>query len=142
MKLNKSDIQTLIPHSGSMCLIDKVINWDNQRICCASCSHLDPNNPLMEKGVLSACHLLEYGTQAMAIHGGLLSNKAIPGFLAAIRNARLHIDTLEGIHDALIINATAISQSTSGAIYEFQISCNEEILVAARATIINTADSY
>ena len=121
-----------------MCLIDQVMDWDKQHIVCCSRSHLNPSNPLMEDGELSAIHLLEYGAQAMAIHGGLLAQQTVPGFLAAIRNARMHIDTLEEIQDDLIIKATTIAQSAAGAIYEFQVSCNSGVLVEARASIINT----
>lgn len=138
MQLNKSDIIALIPHSGNMCLIDQVMSWDHHHICCCSRSHLDLSNPLLEDKKLSAIHLLEYGAQVMAIHGGLLSKHAVPGFLAAIRNAKIHCDTVQNIQDDLIINATAIGQSAAGAIYEFQVSCNKDILIEARATIINT----
>ena len=138
MNLNKHDIAKLLPHSGSMCLIDQVIDWDEQHICCSSRSHLEHSNPLIEDGELSTIHLLEYGAQVIAIHGGLLSQKTVPGFLAAIRNARIHCHKLQEIHQELTINATAIGLTSDGAIYEFQISSAMDMLIEARATIINT----
>jgi len=119
-----------------MCLIDEVIFWDNNNIQCQTRSHLNAQNPLRHDKLLSAIHLLEYGAQAMAIHGGLLHDTATPGFLAAIRQARLFIETLDTIDSPLTINATALTRSRSGVIYEFDITVGAQHLIQARATVI------
>src|SRR4029453_19855 len=67
--INKAEIRTLIPHSGLMCLLDEVVQWDDQSIACISNTHRDPANPLRRHGRLSAIHAFEYGAQAAAIHG-------------------------------------------------------------------------
>ncbi len=54
--IGKADIRTLIPHSGLMCLLDSVIEWDDQSIICISNTHRDPANPLRREGQLSAVH--------------------------------------------------------------------------------------
>ncbi|PYI82543.1 MAG: phosphotransferase, partial [Verrucomicrobia bacterium] len=69
--IGKAEIRTLIPHSGLMCLLDSVIEWDDQSIICISNTHRDPANPLRREGQLSAVHAFEYGAQAAAVHGGL-----------------------------------------------------------------------
>jgi len=46
MAVNKAEIRTLIPHSGLMCLLDEVVQWDDQSIACVSNTHRDPANPL------------------------------------------------------------------------------------------------
>ena len=68
--INKAEIRTLIPHSGSMCLLDEVTQWDDRSIVCATNTHRDPANPLRRNGHLSAVHAFEYGAQAAAVHGG------------------------------------------------------------------------
>src|SRR5260370_32797265 len=91
--INKWEIRTLIPHSGLMCLLDSVSEWDDRSIICISNTHRDPANPLRRDGRLSAVHAFEYAAQAVAVHGGLLARSAgvtaPPGYLSALRQARL-----------------------------------------------------
>ena len=99
--INKAEIRTLIPHSGTMCLLDSVIEWDDRSIVCSSNTHRDPENPLRCDGRLSAVHAFEYGAQAAAVHGGLRARSvgvtAPPGYLAALRDARLHVMRLDDV---------------------------------------------
>jgi len=92
-RVDRIEIEKLIPHAGAMCLLDEVIQWDDKNISCISRTHLDINNPLREVDYLPIYALIEYGAQAMAIHGGLLakkSNKKInEGYLAALRNVKI-----------------------------------------------------
>ncbi|MGR9100650.1 MAG: hydroxymyristoyl-ACP dehydratase [Gammaproteobacteria bacterium] len=137
-RLDKGEIEKLIPHAGSMCLIDRVESWDQDSIRCASQSHRDKCNPLRTAAGLSAIHLLEYGAQAMAIHGGLLKQSAAPGFLAAVRNVKFYIDTLDGLTGELKIFATAEIKTDNGVIYRFTITdADGNLLITARATVIN-----
>jgi predicted hotdog family 3-hydroxylacyl-ACP dehydratase len=102
----KNKIEQLVPHSGSMCLIDRVDYWDEQTIRCASTSHQDPDNPLRLDGKLSSIHLLEYGAQAMAIHGGLIAKTSTQAVLAAVRDVSIIIDEIDHLTDEIIISAT------------------------------------
>src|SRR6188768_1801301 len=99
MRINKAEIRTLIPHSDLMCLLDEVVQWDDRSIACLSNTHRDPANPLRRQGRLSAVHAFEYGAQAAAVHGGLrarsVSAIAPPGYLAALRDAHLHVVFLD-----------------------------------------------
>src|SRR5438477_9784325 len=101
MSINKAEIRTLIPHSDLMCLLDEVVQWDDRSIACVSNTHRDPANPLRRQGRLSAVHAFEYGAQAAAVHGGLRARAAgivaPPGFLAALRDGRLHVTRLDYI---------------------------------------------
>jgi predicted hotdog family 3-hydroxylacyl-ACP dehydratase len=47
------DIKSLIPHAGSMCLLDGVAMFDDARIVCHASSHRDPANPLRHNNQLS-----------------------------------------------------------------------------------------
>src|SRR5436305_13455670 len=89
IQINKAEIRTLIPHSGLMCLLDEVTQWDDRSIVCITNTHRDPDNPLLREGRLSALHAFEYGAQAAAVHGGLrarsVGTTAAPGHPAALR---------------------------------------------------------
>ncbi|NOT85929.1 MAG: hypothetical protein HOP02_14365 [Methylococcaceae bacterium] len=136
-RLNKDQFAHLIPHVGSMSLIDFVDCWGDQQIICRSSTHKDPANPLRFNGTLSAIHLIEYGAQSMAIHGGLLSGKSSPGFLAAARNVHLYTDHLNDVNGELIITADAALKIHNSAVYDFTImDSDQHLLLEARATVI------
>ena len=138
-RLTKAQFQPLIPHVGVMNLIDMVESWADNRIVCRTRSHLQTEHPLRLNGQLSAIHLLEYGAQAMAIHGGLLHGKALPGYLAAVRGAQFYIENLDDVAGDLIIKANAELKIQNGAVYRFTIMDSADLLlVEARATVINT----
>ena len=137
--LNQTQFAHLIPHAGSMMLIDQVDSWSDKQINCSTQSHLASDNPLRLNNSLSAMHLIEYGAQSMAIHGGLLSGKSSPGFLAAVRGAHFHIDNLDTITSSLHIEACAELKIENGAVYAFRIIDSHNVLLLdARATVIHT----
>src|SRR5438093_11369232 len=108
--ISKAEIRTLIPHSGLMLLLDEVRQWNDRSIVCITNTHRDPANPLRRDGRLSALHAFEYGAQAAAVHGGLRARSAgttaAPGYLAALRDGRLHVARLDHIHFSLRVPAT------------------------------------
>jgi predicted hotdog family 3-hydroxylacyl-ACP dehydratase len=137
-RLSRSQFASLIPHSGRMCLIDSVEFWDDGSIDCLSGTHRDRSNPLRRNGELSVVHLLEYGAQAMAIHGGLLNGRAAPGMLAALRNVRLYIETAESLGALLRITAFTQAGVPNIAIYDFEVAeIDGRVLVEASATVVN-----
>ena len=138
--IEKPEIRGLIPHSGSMCLLDNVIEWDDRSIVCLSNTHRDLDNPLRRDGQLSAMHAFEYGAQTAAVHGGLRARlaglTAPPGFLAALRDARLRVTRLDDIADALRIHAQRLFGDTGNAIYECRVHGGDDLLAEGRVTII------
>ena len=137
--LYRAEFAHLVPHAGSMVLIDQVDSWSNKKIHCTTQSHLASDNPLLLDNCLSAMHLIEYGAQSMAIHGGLLSGKSSPGFLAAVRGAHFHVDNLDTITSSLHIVARAELKIENGAVYSFHITDDQDtLLLDARATVIHT----
>jgi predicted hotdog family 3-hydroxylacyl-ACP dehydratase len=139
----KAEIRTLIPHSDLMCLLDEVTQWDDRSIVCISNTHRDPGNPLRSHGRLSAVHAFEYGAQAAAIHGGLRARaagtNAPPGFLAALRDARLHVMRLDFIHLPLRICATHLFGDRANTVYEFVLSAATVLVAEGRVTIVERA---
>jgi predicted hotdog family 3-hydroxylacyl-ACP dehydratase len=140
LPINKPEIRTLIPHSGLMCLLDSVIEWDDRSIVCLSNTHRDPINPLRRAGELSAVHAFEYAAQAAAVHGGLRARSAgvtaSPGFLAALRDARLQIARLDDIGSPLRIHAYRLFGDTGNALYQCRVLAGEVLAAEGRVTII------
>lgn len=140
MLINKSEIRPLIPHTGLMCLLDSVIEWDDRSIVCISDTHRDPANPLRRDGRLSALHAFEYGAQAIAVHGGLRARSAgataPPGYLAALRDAHLHVMRMDDIPFPLQIYACRLFGDAVNAVYECHISAGGVGLADGRITIM------
>ena len=138
--IHKAEIRTLIPHSDLMCLLDEVIQWDDRSIVCITNTHRDPANPLRRGERLSAVHAFEYGGQAAAVHGGLRARvagtTAPPGYLAALRNGRLHATRLDDIESPLQIHATHLLGDGANTVYEFRISAENVAVAEGRITIV------
>lgn len=138
--IHKAEIRTLIPHSGLMCLLDEVMQWDDRSIVCIANTHRDPANPLRRGGGLSAVHAFEYGAQAAAVHGGLraraVGTTAAPGYLAALRDGRLQVTRLDHIHLPLRIHATRLFGDRANTVYEFLILAANVLVAQGRITII------
>lgn len=137
---NRAEIRRLIPHSGLMCLLDEVTDWDDRSITCVTNTHCDPANPLQRDGRLSAVHAFEYGAQAAAVHGGLRARSvgatAPPGYLAALRDARLHVERLDDIESALQVHALRLYGDGVNCVYECRVSARERVLAEGRVIIV------
>lgn len=141
--IHKVEIRALIPHSGLMCLLDEVMQWDDRAIVCTTNTHRDPANPLLRVGRLSAVHAFEYGAQAAAVHGGLraraVGTTAAPGYLAALRDGRLQVTRLDHIHLPLRIHATRLFGDRANTVYEFLISAANVLVAEGRVIIVERA---
>ena len=140
MPVYEAEIRTLIPHSGLMCLLDEVMHWDERSIVCITNTHRDPANPLRRQGHLSAVHAFEYGAQAAAVHGGLRARAAgtiaSPGYLAALKDGRLHAKRLDQIHLPLRICATHLFGDGADTVYEFVLSAATVLVAEGRVIIV------
>lgn len=134
-----TEISALVPHAGSMILLDDVVCWDTNRIVCAARSHLDPANPLRDGGRLACVCGVEYALQAAAVHGALLAEgRAQPaGYAASMRAVALQTDRLDDeALGSLSISATLASQETFGMVYDFTVaSASGATLLAGRFSI-------
>ena len=143
LPIHKAEIRTLIPHSGLMCLLDEVMQWDDRSIVCITNTHRDPANPLRRGGRLSPVHAFEYGAQAAAVHGGLraraVGTTATPGYLAALRDGRLQVTRLDHTHSPLRIHATRLFGDRANTVYEFIISAANVLVAEGRVIIVERA---
>ena len=73
--LDRAGIALRIPHSGSMCLLERLEGWDAESIRCTTTTHSQADNPLRTESGLLAPNAIEYAAQAMALHGGLLAEE-------------------------------------------------------------------
>ena len=140
--LPKTDWAPLIPHTGSMCLLDAVQAWDARTIHAVSASHARMDNPLRGPDGLHVVHLAEYGAQAMAVHGALLARAdgvdvVRPGRLVSLRDVQLfaeYVDRLDGLLD---VHAECLYAHDGGAQYAFRVEHRGRLLASGRAAVIH-----
>ena len=142
--LNHAWIAAHIPHQGSMCLLENVLEWNEQRIVCDALSHTDPLNPLRAADRLGAATGVEYAAQAMAVHGALLAKSdAAPtqGYLTSVRGFSLHVDRLDDLAGPLRVTAERLSGDARLILYQFHIHHGERCLIEGRASVVLDAQS-
>lgn len=127
-----------------MCLWDALLQADEQHAHCVTDSHRRDDNPLRHEGRLAALHLIEYGAQAMAVHGGWLAQAAgsgaRPGVLAAVRDLQLQVERLDDIAVPLECTARRLVANAGGWMYEFTLTAGGRELGRGRASVIHLPD--
>lgn len=145
-RLDHAWISSHIPHQGSMCLLDCVETWDDEKITCKAHSHRAADNPLRARSQLGAACGIEYAAQAMAVHGALLAPKdstaARVGYLVSIRGTQLHVTRLDDIAADLVVEASCITRNENNILYQFRISAADRLLLDGRATVIVNAEAF
>jgi predicted hotdog family 3-hydroxylacyl-ACP dehydratase len=137
--LTKTEIAALIPHTGSMCLLDGVVHWDHEKIRCMSRSHRDPENPLRTDGQLRAVCGIEYAAQAMAVHGALaavVGAKPKAGYLASLRDVACRKSRLDDMAGELIVDAAQLMGDASRVIYQFTLRVGGVEVLSGRAAVV------
>lgn len=139
--VDKQSLCDLIPHSGTMCLLDEVLAWDEKQIQCRTVSHQLADNPLRNADGLSCIMLLEYGAQAMAVHGGLLASakgeRINEGYLAALRDVKIKDTAVDTIKLPLLVEASMLMSQQGNMIYQFSVKTEDETLATGRATVMS-----
>jgi len=118
-----------------MVLLDSVAAWSEGEIDCRTRSHLRPDNPLRRGGRLAAVCGVEYGAQAMAVHGGLLAGGERPGYLASLRDVALYTDRLDTVEDELAVRATVLLLEPNRLVYAFAVDAGDRPLLGGRAAV-------
>jgi predicted hotdog family 3-hydroxylacyl-ACP dehydratase len=139
VRVTRAEIAALIPHAGSMCLLDGVLQWDARGIRCASRSHRDASNPLRIDGHLPAVCGIEYAAQAMAVHGGLAGKaggKPRAGYLASLRDVVCRRSGLDDLDGDLIVEAELVTGDGVSAIYRFTLWVGEVEVLSGRAAVV------
>lgn len=142
--LDRAWIAAHIPHQGTMCLLDSVLEWDQNHIVCEALSHTADDNPLRAGGRLGAANGVEYAAQAMAVHGGLLAptGSAPPqGYLTSVRGLRLHVSKLDDLVGPLRVSAERLSGDTRLILYQFQLQHQNRCVLEGRASVVLDAQA-
>ncbi len=138
--LARAQIAGLIPHSGTMCLLDSLDAWDHQHIVCRANNHRDPHHPLRTRSGLLTPNAIEYAAQAMALHGALLGIEAgapaTPGYLASARGVQLHRLRLDDLPEELHITATRQAGDARQILYAFSVSHAGHTVAEGRAAVV------
>ncbi len=136
--VDEAAIRAVIPHAGNMCFWQCVESWDEQQLRARTATHRDPHHPLRDAQGLTSIHLIEYGAQAMAIHGGLLSatGAATPGFLASVRDFIADRPRLDDLTDDLIVTARKLVATENGSSYEFVIDAGAKRIASGRVSAV------
>jgi predicted hotdog family 3-hydroxylacyl-ACP dehydratase len=145
--LDRAGLAALVPHRGTMLLLDRLERWDASRIRCRASDHRDPAHPLRSAGGLLAPAAIEMAAQAMALHGALTAmadgRRASPGYLASVRGvefARWRLDDLGA--EALLVEAERQAGDAERILYAFTVTHGSSpALAIARgraAVVLNT----
>ncbi len=131
-------IQALVAHSGAMCLLDRVLSWDADRIVCQATSHARSDNPLRHHGRLAVHTGVEYAAQAMAAHAALTGGAAgpRPGYLAVVSGLRWSVDRLDDIPGPLSVTAWRIARLPDGQCYGFTLDAHAARLLDGEAIVV------
>lgn len=140
MTLVRSGIEARIPHRGSMCMLDALLEWSPAALRCRITNQADHAHPLRSAGGLLAPCAIEYAAQAMALHSALCqSDGASPsaGFLASARGVRLHVPRLDNATGPLEVMVQLQAASGGHALYRFELhDATGRMLVDGRAAVV------
>lgn len=137
----------LLPHRGSMVLLERVTRFDPDEIECTASSHRDPANPLRHMNCLPAHAAIEYAAQAAGVHGGLLNRQlhrdapTHKGYLAVVSNLRWHVERLDDLPGDLEIRARRTAMTAGGVAYHVQITHREQSVMSGDLVIALEAGS-
>jgi predicted hotdog family 3-hydroxylacyl-ACP dehydratase len=139
VSLTRAELCQLLPHTGAMCLLDEVADFNGREIRARSRSHQDPDNPLRRDGQLPAICGIEYVAQAIGIHGRLATRnqqKPAAGFLASLRDVQCAVERLDDIDAPLDIIARRVADAADSVMCEFELRAGARTLLTGRATLL------
>ena len=138
--LDRNWIAAHIPHQGSMCLLDSVESWNQEKILCYASSHRATDNPLRSHGQLGIACGIEYAAQAMAVHGALLApaddSPPRAGYLVSVRGVNMLVSHLDDIAGDLMIEAACIMTGENNMLYQFSVHADDKLLLTGRAAVV------
>ena len=130
MSVDVGRLYERLPHAGSMCLIEQVLEWGPDSVRCRTSNHRDPANPLRTKGGLRAVCVVEYAAQAAALHAILVAGDDAPADAAASKKSRALLALVNGLeldtaylHDGdgdLVVEGNVDYRSGAAVIYRFE----------------------
>lgn len=134
--LDRSRIESCVPQSGPMCLLDAVDYWDASSIICRA-EPPGADHPLLRDGALHAIAVVEYAAQATAVHGALVepNNVVRPGMLVKLAGVELCARRIAPGGPVLTVRAEQLSANSAGCRYRFKV-CAGDVLVVRGELIV------
>ena len=139
MIIDRRQIAAMIPHSGAMVLLDRVVEWSPESIRCRAVSHRDRANPLRRGGALHAAAGIEYAAQAMAVHGrlvGAVAARPSVGYLASLRQLVIRRERLDEGAGELDVDVTRLSGDAARVLYRFAVGDEAGEILADREAVV------
>jgi predicted hotdog family 3-hydroxylacyl-ACP dehydratase len=142
MKIDRAEIERLVPHAGAMCLLDAVTEWTSASIACTSAAP-GAEHPLARNRRVPAIAAAEYAAQATAVHGALLEQSGRPraGMLATLVDVQLAARAIPADGKALSIRAELLSRSAAGYMYSFEVGTAGATIASGRLMVVLAEDA-
>lgn len=135
--LDHQQIEARIPHKGAMCLLHQVQTWDNTHISCIATNHRDAAHPLRVGDQLPTLCGIEYGAQAMAVHGSLCEgNRQKEGYLVSVRDVLCHGPRLDIIDGEIEVRAEVQQATDTMSHYRFSLHSGSRCLLEGLAMVM------
>jgi predicted hotdog family 3-hydroxylacyl-ACP dehydratase len=136
-RLNRLQIERLLPQKGSMCLIDAVLEWTTDGITCTADASRE-GNPLRDDHGVSVVHSIEYGAQAAALHRLTLDQergKVSAGLLLQARDVSFLVEYIDRLPQPLLVAARCAMASSETARYVYEIRAGEILASSGELTL-------
>ena len=148
MELDRAGIAARLPHAGRMCLLERVLRWDERGIRCSAISHRDADNPLRDAAGLATLAGIEYAAQAAAVHGALLHGARLNGetaprrgVLAALKNVTATRAWLHDVAGEIVVEVTQLYSDPAGGIFTFAVFAGVTRVLSGQFTLMYIDDS-
>ena len=137
LKLDRAGIAELLPHAGAMCLLEEVLEHDENTIVCRASSHRDPANPLRSGDGLAAIIGVEYAAQAVAVHGGFAILRNLNRVSRRPARRRVLGSRLDTESGDLVVSATRVAAESGRLLYDFRIEAGGRELLRGRLSVVH-----
>jgi 3-oxoacyl-[acyl-carrier-protein] synthase-1 len=126
----------LVPHKPPMLLLDRVLSYSTDRVCCAV--EIRADSPFAGPGGVPAVVGVEYMAQCIAVYAGLAArDKGDPvrvGFLLGSREVRLDAETF-AVGDRLEVEARRTWGDNDLGSFACHVRRGAEVLVHGNLTV-------
>ena len=136
--IDRTELLKALPHGESMCLLDRVCNWDADSLKAQSTNVLT-GNPLLVNGIFYPELCIEYAAQAAAVHLRLAQIhvfKESVAFVASVKKFEIlsHLPLSEV--GPLEVHVRLNIATTSACSYEFNACWNGELWTKGNLAIM------
>ena len=134
--LGRDGIAALIPHQGSMCLLERVVEWDDQHVVLETASHRSPQTPCAltagcERSICASTARRPWPCMAGCARQ-VSGVQPKPGMLVSLRSVQFGRDYIEDLPGDLRVEAVCLQADAASLQYRFRVTHAEEMLAEGR----------